>query len=277
MTLVILAGGIDLSVGSVMALSAVVTSLAAIHWNWPAPVVIALAMAVGAACGAVSGTLVSGLGMQPFVGTLAMMVFARGLAKWITGGTRISTAVPRDDGTFEFADVPQLFQWIDSRWFGDSVSVVSLIFIACWLVMLFLLRRHVWGRYIYAIGGSSQAATYSGVPVTSSRLLTYVASGMLAGMAGLCQAAQEQQGDPEVGATYELTAIAMVVIGGTALTGGRGGLGLTFIGILAIGYLEKILSINAVSESGRLMLTAVIIVTAVLTQRQRADGLTISQ
>jgi len=92
---------------------------------------------------------------------------------------------------------------------------------------------------------------------------------MLSAVAGICQAAQEQQGDPEAGATYELTAIAMVVIGGTSLAGGRGGIGLTLLGILTIGYLEKILSINAAPEAGRLMATGVIIILAVLTQGRR--------
>ncbi len=96
-----------------------------------------------------------------------------------------------------------------------------------------------------------------------------MASGLLAAVAGICQAAQEQQGDPEAGMGYELTAIAMVVIGGTTLMGGRGGIGLTLLGTLTIGYLDKILSINAVPEASRLMLTGVIIVLAVLAQRSR--------
>lgn len=269
MTLVILTGGIDLSVGSVLALSAVASSLAAIHWGWSSPAVVLVAITVGAAAGTVSGGLTAGLGMQPFIATLAMMVFARGLSKWITGGTKISTAVQRQDGTWEFVDVPWLFQVIDSRWLKESVSGVTLIFLVCWLLALVILRRHVWGRHVYAIGGSLDAARYSGISVGRSTLLAYVACGMLAGIAGLCQAAQEQQGDPEVGATYELIAIAMVVIGGTSLIGGRGGLGLTLVGILSIGYLEKILSINAVPEAGRLILTATIIVVAVLTQGRR--------
>ena len=93
---------------------------------------------------------------------------------------------------------------------------------------------------------------------------------MFAGVAGLCQAAQEQQGDPEAGTTYELTAIAIVVMGGTSLNGGRGGMLFTLLGAMTIGYLEKILSINAVPEASRLMLTGVIIILAVMTQRRKA-------
>jgi ribose transport system permease protein len=107
------------------------------------------------------------------------------------------------------------------------------------------------------------------VPVNFTKTLAYAASGLLAAVAGICQAAQEHQGDPEAGFGYELTAIAVVVIGGTSLAGGRGGIGLTILGALTIGYLEKILSINAVPEASRLMLTGAIIVLAVLTQRAR--------
>ncbi len=127
--------------------------------------------------------------------------------------------------------------------------------------------RHRWGRQLFALGGN-EAARLSGVPVNWAKLIAYAAAGLLSAVAGICQAAQEQQGDPEAGATYELTAIAMVVIGGTNLAGGRGGNrpDLT-LGILTIGYLEKILDINAVPEAGRLMATGVIIILAVLTQK----------
>jgi ribose/xylose/arabinose/galactoside ABC-type transport system permease subunit len=141
--------------------------------------------------------------------------------------------------------------------------------VACALVTWLLLARHRWGRELYALGGNEEAARLSGVPVVRTKMLAYAASGLLAAVAGICQAAQEQQGDPEAGAGYELTAIAIVVIGGTPLTGGRGGIGLTLLGTLTIGYLEKILSINAVPEASRLMLTGIIIVAAVLTQRRR--------
>jgi len=146
---------------------------------------------------------------------------------------------------------------------------VTLLFLICALMAWIVLSRQVWGRYLYAIGGNEEAARLSGVPVTGAKCLAYIACGLLAAVAGLCQAAQEQQGDPETGMGYELSAIAIVVIGGTRLTGGRGGIGLTLIGTLTIGYLEKILSINAVPEATRLMLTGVIIIMAVLAQKLR--------
>lgn len=269
MTLVIISGGIDLAVGSILALAAVSFSLMSIHWGWSPWVAIPISLAVGMLCGAVSGGAAAWFGIQPFIATLAMMVFARGLAKTVSGGMKVSTAVKNPDGSYRYVDVPAIFRFIDSRVLGGNISVVTVIFVACALVTWILLTRHRWGRQIYAIGGNEEAARLSGVPVAWTKVLAYVATGLLAGVAGMCQAAQEQQGDPEAGAGYELSAIAIVVIGGTTLTGGRGGMGLTLLGTLTIGYLEKILSINAVPEASRLMLTGVIILVAVLAQRRR--------
>jgi ribose transport system permease protein len=268
MTLVIIAGGIDLSVGSVLALVAVCLAKTSIHWGWPAWAAVPAVLVLGGLCGAVSGTIAARWRVQPFIATLAMMVFARGMAKFASGGMKVSTAVQQADGTYHYVDVPAIFRWIDTRVWGDQVSVVTLIFLVCATASWLALARHRWGRQLYAIGGNEEAARLSGIPVVRAKLGAYAACGLLAAVAGICQAAQEQQGDPEAGAGYELIAIAMVVIGGTSLTGGRGGIALTLIGALTIGYLEKILSINAVPEAGRLMLTGAIIVAAVLTQRR---------
>ncbi|MGD8452659.1 MAG: ABC transporter permease [Phycisphaerae bacterium] len=268
MTLVIITGGIDLSVGSVLALVAVAFSLMSIHWGWSPWLAVPLSLLLGAAAGGVSGTLAAVFRIQPFIATLAMMVFARGLAKTISGGMKVSTAVQNADGSYEYVDVPTIFEAIDSRILGGNVSVVTAIFVVCAVVAWVALARHRWGRQLYAIGGNEEAARLSGVPVRWAKILAYAAAGLMSAVAGICQAAQEQQGDPEAGTAYELSAIAIVVIGGTNLMGGRGGIGLTLIGMLTIGYLEKILSINAVPEANRLMLTGVIIITAVLAQRR---------
>lgn len=270
MTVVIITAGIDLSVGSVLGLIAVTFSLLSIHWAWSPWVAIPACLLIGLACGALSGGLVGRFGIQPFIVTLAMMVFARGLAKTVSGGMKVSTAVQRADGAYEFVGVPRVFEAIDSRLLGGNVSVVSLIFLACVLVSWIGLSRLRWGRYVYAIGGNEEAARLSGVPVVAMKIGVYALAGFFSAVAGICQAAQEQQGDPEAGLTYELSAIAIVVIGGTNLMGGRGGIGLTLLGTLIIGYLEKILSINAVPEANRLMLTGAIIVAAVLVQRRKS-------
>jgi ribose transport system permease protein len=269
MTLVIVSGGIDLAVASVLALVAVAFSLTSIHWGWPPCVSIPICLLLGLACGVVSGGLAAWFGIQPFISTLAMMVFARGLAKTIAGGKKVSTIVQAADGSYHQAAVPGIFKFIDNRVLGGNVAVVTLIFLFCAGLAWLALSRHFVGRQLYAIGGNEEAARLSGVRVELTKVFAYAASGLFAAVAGMCQAAQEQQGDPETGIGYELTAIAIVVIGGTTLSGGRGGIGLTLLGMLTIGYLEKILSINAVPDASRLMLTGAIIVIAVLAQRRR--------
>lgn len=269
MTLVIITGGIDLSVGSILALVAVVFSLLTIQLAWPWWIAIVACLGIGVACGMCSGLLVARFGIQPFIATLAMMVFARGVAKWISGGQKISTAVLQSSGVYNYVDIPPVFKFIDSKVFYDNVSMVTLIFLVCLLVSWFLLVKLRPGRYIYAIGGNEEAARFSGVPVAAIKIFAYGMCGLFCAVAGLCHASQEQQGDPEAGIAYELSAIAMVVIGGTSLTGGRGGIWLTLLGVLIIGYLEKILSINAVGEDKRLMLTGAIIIAAVLLQKTR--------
>lgn len=269
MSLVIISGGIDLAVGSVLGLVAVCVSKMTIWWGWSPWISIPASLVIGALCGAVSGFLVVYPRLQPFIATLAMMVFARGLAKTISGGVKVATAVPNQDGSFNYVDVPSVFRAIDSRIFGDNVSVVTVILFVCVVIAGALMARSVWGRDLYAIGGNEEAAHVAGLPVARSKVLAYVGSGLLAAVAGICQAAQEQQGDPEAGVGYELTAIAIVVIGGTSLLGGQGSIALTLIGMLTIGYLEKILSLNAVPEAMRLMLTGAIIVAAVMMQRRR--------
>jgi ribose transport system permease protein len=269
LTPVIVSGGIDLAVGSMLALVAVCAAKMAIHWNWPGALTVIVCVMIGATCGGTSGFITAKLRLQPFIATLAMMVSTRGLAKYASGGMKISTAILNPDGTYRYAEVPPLFRFVDNRVLGGNVSVVTIIFLVCMVIAWVLMSKHIWGRHVYATGGNELAARFSGMPVVPVKILAYIFSGVCGAVAGICQAAQEQQGDPETGAGYELMAIAMVVIGGTSLAGGRGGMGLTLLGVLTIGYLDKILSINAVPEAGRLMLTGGIIVAAVLTQRRR--------
>jgi ribose transport system permease protein len=268
MTLVIITAGIDLAVGSILGLNAVLFAMLSLRLSWPPLLALGASLMAGIACGAISGTVIARFKMQPFIATLAMMVFARGLAKSISGGEKVSRAVAQADGSYVYVDLPRFFQSIDHKVAGGNVAVVTLIFLGCILVCWFLLAKLRWGRYLYAVGANEEAARLSGVPVNLMKLLAYSLSGAFAALAGVCQAIQEQQGDPEAGATYELSAIAMVVIGGTSLMGGRGRIAFTLIGTLTIGYLEKVLSINAVSEASRLILTGVIIVAAVLLQRK---------
>ncbi|MBL1216861.1 MAG: ABC transporter permease [Planctomycetes bacterium] len=267
MTVVIITAGIDLSVGSVLGLTAVCFPLLLMYFHWPPVLAVCGTLAIGTVCGLVSGGITAVFRIQPFIVTLAMMVFARGLAKAVTGGKKAPLYIQSEDGTIHY---PPVVQAIRTRWFDDNLAVVTVVFLISALITWILLSRLRWGRYLYAIGGNEQAARLSGVPVAASKILAYALAGLFSAVAGICQAAQETNGDPEAGATYELTAIAIVVIGGTNLMGGSGGIGLTVLGALTIGYIQKILSINQVPEAWRLMLTGIIIVAAVLVQRRRA-------
>jgi ribose transport system permease protein len=263
MTVVILSGGIDLAVGSVLALSAVSFALLTIPLGAGALVAIVAVLALGLAAGAASGALIARARLQPFIVTLAMMVFARGLAKRLCGGKKVSAFTAGSTG------LPAIFDRLDARVLGGNVAIVTLVFLACVVITAVVLRRLRLGRWLYAVGGNAEAARFSGVPVGRVIVAAYAISGLCAAIAGICQAAQETHGDPETGLGYELDAIAMVVIGGTSLSGGRGGVGLTLIGALTMGYLRKILSINAFTTETRLMLTGAIIVSAALFQKGR--------
>jgi len=269
MTVVIITAGIDLSVGSVLALAAVTFALLSMPLGVSAAFSVPAVLALGIALGLVSGVLVAAARIQAFIVTLAMMVFARGLAKLVSGGQKVSSYFQAPDGGFVTVPQPRIFELIDARVLGDNVSIVTLLFALSAIATWFVLERLTIGRYLYAVGGSLEAARLSGVPVRGALLFAYALAGFFSALAGICQAAQETHGDPETGTGYELDAIAMVVLGGTSLAGGRGGIGLTVIGALTLGYLQKVLSLNAYSTETRLMLTGGILIAAVLFQRRR--------
>jgi ribose transport system permease protein len=238
------------------------------HHGVSSGVALVASLSLGTLAGLASGALVAFARIQAFIVTLAMMVFARGLAKQLSGGQKVSHYFAAPDGHFVSVEPPALFALIDRRVLHGNLSVVTLVFLSCACVTYVLLARLRIGRYLYAIGGNWEAARLAGVPVRQSALFAYAVSGLFAALAGVCQAAQETQGDPETGLGYELDAIAMVVLGGTSLAGGRGGIGLTLVGALTLGYLQKVLSLNAYSTEARLMLTGVILIGAVLFQRR---------
>lgn len=259
LTIVIIAGGIDLSVGSVVALTGIIFALTSMKLDWPAWLSILVAVAAGAACGLVNGLIVAFLRLQPFIATLAMMAFARGLAKsdLLSHGVKIQRMPPPPVVDALNAKVP--------LWIVD-VPVGVLLFLACFGGTLLLLTKLRFGRHLYAIGDNADAAWLSGVPVRRTLILAYTACGLLAGIAGVLFTGLERQGNPDGGIGYELTAIAMVVVGGTSLAGGRGGVTLTLLGALTIGYVRKILDLNGVATPAQLMITGGIIILAVLFQ-----------
>jgi ribose transport system permease protein len=269
MTLVILTGGIDLSVGSVLGFAATFFSLLMIAFGWSPVPAIAAALVAGAFAGMINGWLISRFRIQPFVATLAMMVAARGAAKWISGGIKVQP------GAKEWyalqSGAPDLYTWMTTRLPVIGLQPITLLFLVNIIALLLVVRYTRFGRHLYAIGGNEEAARLSGVRVGWHKVTAYMLCGAMAALAGICTASRLELGDPEAGSTYELDAIAAVVIGGTSLMGGRGGMFFTLIGTLIIGYINKILSINNIEEAFRLLAKGGIIVVAVLIQQRRRE------
>jgi ribose transport system permease protein len=261
MTLVVIAGGIDLSVGSVLAFSASLAGLLLVRWTPGCSAGIQIGAAVaavlflGAVIGAVNGAIITRLRLQPFVMTLASMIGVRGLTKWMTGNTNI-------DFGFDAAA---------SARFSDIFSQKPLI-LAVWAFLAVaahvLLSRTVYGRYLRAIGENEKAAAFTGLPIRMARTMTYVVCGGAAALAGLVHAARSHQGNPNDGVAYELDVIAAVVIGGTVLSGGHGTILGTVTGTLILGVLTNVLRLRMVDSNVELMIKAVIIIVAVWLQRR---------
>ena len=262
MTFVILTGGIDLSVGSILALSTSVTAMTLTrgfgNLGFGAHILLAVSLAilVSLAAGVLNGAVIATLQIQPFIMTLASMIGVRGLAKWLTGNANIDIGFGQDVAA-AFAD---LFR-------QKTVVIGSYILLA--VLLAFILNRTVFGRYVRAIGDNELAARYTGLPIRKLKIWVYAISGLLSGLAGILYAADNHQGNPNAGVAYELDAIAAVVIGGTRLAGGEGSVGGTVIGTLTIGVLTNMLRLKNVDSNVEMMVKAVIIVLAVAVQRQR--------
>lgn len=266
MLLVILNGGIDLSVGSILALSGVVAgammqgveldALGVILYP-PVWAVVVLTLCVGAAVGAVNGVLVAIFKVPPFVATLGVMYVARGIALLMTNGLTYNNL----RGSEALGNTG--FNWLGFYRIGGvpiSVIVLAVVAIAAGL----MLGRSAFGRWLYASGGNERAAELSGVPVKRVKITVYMVSGALAAAAGLVLASQLTSAGPTAGNAYELTAIAAVVIGGAALTGGRGNVRGTMLGAFVIGFLSAGLVIIGVSSYWQTVFTGAVIVLAVL-------------
>jgi len=281
MTLVILTGGIDLSVGAVLGVCAMCFPMFTMAYEWHAWFAFITCLLLGMMMGAFNGLLITGFGMQPFVATLAMMVSARGLAKYIpvfagygkgalgelTAGQKIQPTEGLGPPVFDLIDGRILL--FDAAWGKIQLPIVTILMLLCAVILWILVTQSRFGRHLYAIGGNEESARLSGIRVNLNKIAAYAICGLTSGLAGICQASRDHLGDPEAGFTFELKAIAAVVIGGTSLMGGRGGILLTLMGVLIIGYIEKTLSINNVQEAGRLLIQGLIIVIAVVIQRRR--------
>lgn len=229
MTLVVLTGGIDLSVGAVLAVAGIV---AASLSDQGTAVAVGGGLAAGALLGTINGLLITRARIQPFIVTLAMMIAARGVALGVTGEN--SVRVDR---------AAQGFLWLGrGRLLGVPVPVVlaALAFLAGWV----MLRYTRFGRYIYAAGDHQDAARLLGLKIDRVLIATYALSGLLAGLAGVVLAARLGAGQPVAGTGWELDAIAAVVVGGTLLSGGQGGVGSTVVGVLLLGVIFNLFNLE---------------------------------
>ena len=266
MLLVILNGGIDLSVGSTLGLSGVVAGflMQGVTLNAlgvvlfpPVWVVVILTCLLGGVVGLVNGVLVARFKVPAFVATLGVMYVARGAALLITNGLTYNNLGGR-------ADLGNTgFNWLGfNHLFGIPIGVVVLVVVA--MLASTVLSRTAFGRWLYASGGNERAAELSGVPVKTVQVSVYVLSGVCAAAAGLILSSQLTSAGPTAGLSYELTAIAAVVIGGAALTGGRGNVRGTLLGAFVIGFLSDGLVIIGISSYWQTVFTGAVIVLAVL-------------
>jgi ribose/xylose/arabinose/galactoside ABC-type transport system permease subunit len=220
---------------------------------------VTCALAASAAVGALNGVVIAATRIQPFIVTLASMIGIRGLARRLTNNTNIDMGFGSDAASV-FARI------------GSEKPVVVGAFAIVFAVFAIILSRTVFGRRARAIGDNETAALYAGLPIRRTKILVYTCCGLLAGLAGVLHAAQNHQGNPNAGMSYELEAIAAVVIGGTSLMGGQGSMGGTLVGTLIMGILTNMLRLNNVDSNTEMMLKAVIIITAVAIQQFEFAG-----
>ncbi|WP_024301896.1 ribose ABC transporter permease [Pseudogulbenkiania sp. MAI-1] len=261
MTFVILTAGIDLSVGSMLAVAAVLGMLTSLPGHAPMLALPAF-IVTGLAMGVLNGSMVAQLGINPFVVTLGTMTALRGAAYLFADGTTVLNS-----------DIPS-FEWIGN---GDLFALPWLVWIAAAVVVAswFILKRTVLGLHIYAVGGNPQAARLTGIKVNRVLLFVYSISGLFAGLAGAMSASRLYGANGNWGTGYELDAIAAVVLGGTSLMGGVGSIWGTVVGALIIGVMNNGLTILGVSSFWQYVAKGAVIVLAVMLDkwRQKQSGI----
>ena len=263
-TLTIITAGIDLSLGSVLALAGVAAALAA-QAGVPVPLAMLAGVLTGALCGAINGLVVTRLKLPPFIATLGMMMIARGVALQITGARPVS-GLPESFGTLGNGS---LFRIVEEGangfprvvFPGIPYPVILMVILA--VAVAVMLGRTPFGRHLYAIGSNEEAARLSGVKVDRVKTGAYILSGAMAGVAGIVLMSRLVTGQPNEGIAYELDAIAAAVIGGTSLAGGLGTISGTIIGAFIIGILRNGLNMNGVSFFIQMIIIGVVIIATV--------------
>jgi len=259
MTFVILIAGIDLSVGSVLALSMMVLGYLHVEAGIPMSIAITGALAAAAIAGLISGLLITEFKVPPFIATLAMMSIARGLANMITNGSQIIGFPP----WFNLGAIIR---------YGGFLTMTVAVMLVVYAIAILFQRYREGGRELYAIGGNPEVARLAGINVKRATVLVYTMCAVLSGLAGIMLAARLDAVQPSIGIAYELDAIAAVVIGGTSLSGGTGGVGGTIIGVLIIGVLRNGLNLLSVSPFLQAVIIGSVIVLAVAAETFKHRG-----
>lgn len=259
MTFVILKGGIDLSVGSILALSSAITA-GLIGSGLPVPLAILVAIALGAVFGMVNGVLISYGKLAPFIVTLATMTIFRGATLVYTNGNPITKGL---SDTF-------LFQFLGQGYIVGIPFPVILMLVV-FLILYVVLHKTAFGKSVYAIGGNEKAAYISGVKLNKVKIIIYTISGIMASISGLIITSRLSSAQPTAGASYEMDAIAAVVLGGTSLAGGKGRIVGTLIGALIIGVLNNGLNLIGVSAFWQQVVKGIVILIAVLLDRFKVN------
>lgn len=250
MTMVIILGGIDLSVGSIIALSGVLSAGCVARYGLPIPVALLVGVLVGLLIGCINGGIIALTTIPPFIVTLATMNVARGLAKVYTGGSPVRV-------------VTKEWQFLGAGYIGP-VPVPVIIMIVVVVISALIMNRTKMGRHIYAVGGNAQAAVFSGIKVSKVKFFVHAFSGVMAGLAGIILASRMYSGQPTAGEGAEMDAIAAVVVGGTSMSGGSGKIGGTVIGALIIGILNNGLNLLNVNSFWQDVVKGIVILLAVL-------------
>lgn len=252
MTLVIISGGIDLSVGPTAALSAVLGATLMVS-GVPVPLAVLATLGIGAMCGVFSGALIAYAGLQPFIVTLGGLSLFRALSLIYTGGSPVF-GIP-----MEFRSL------INSAMFGIPTPIIIVVVIA--LVLWTVMNKTPLGEYILAIGGNEEAARVAGVPVKRTKVTVYIISGTLASLASLILIGRLGAAEPTIGNLWELDAIAAAAIGGASLMGGKGSIFGTLIGVIILGALRNGLTLMNIQAFYQLLATGLIIIIAMLIDR----------
>jgi ribose transport system permease protein len=261
-TFVIINGGIDLSVGTVMTLSAVMTAQVMIIWQQPILVGILAGLITGALCGTANGLMVTKMKIPPFVATLGMLYITKGLSLVVA---QLRPIYFNDAPGFNQAAMGSILGSIFAPF--DPVKNVVLVFFGAALIAAFILGKTVLGRYTFALGSNIEATRLSGVNVDRWQTAVFMLCGLFAGLAGVLIGARLNSAQPALGAGYELDAIAAAVIGGTSLSGGEGSILGTIIGALFIATLANGLRVMGVQQEWQIVVTGTVLVLAVFLDR----------